>query len=191
MSQREVSEVEEFDGCEGEGEEDTLALLQEVLLEAVSLEEHAVSLEEDLKQVKSSLRAMKEQRIPELMASLRMEQMTWNGWSITIKDFVSGGLPKEGEKKTAAINWLKDNDGGSLIKTEVKVNFGRGEEDRASEVAKRLEDLGFTPSSNMTVHPSTLQAFARERLRSGESIDAETLGLYIGRVAKFIKKQEG
>jgi hypothetical protein len=90
MSQREVSEVEEFDGCEGEGEEDTLALLQEVLLEAVSLEEHAVSLEEDLKQVKSSLRAMKEQRIPELMASLRMEQMTWNGWSITIKDFVSG-----------------------------------------------------------------------------------------------------
>jgi hypothetical protein len=184
MSKREVSDVEEFDVSE-EIECDTLDLLQEVLVEAVQLEEHALHLEEDLKQVKSSLRAMKEQRIPELMACLRMEKMTWNGWSINIKDFISGSLPKDQAKKEAAINWLKENEGGGLIKTEVKVNFGRGEEERAAEAAQRLKDLGLEPSSNMTVHPSTLQAFARERVKNGESIDAETLGLYVGRVAKF------
>lgn len=164
---------------------DTLKVLQSTLQEAVEMEQLTEKMEEDLKAAKAQLNSIKANRIPDLMAELGMENMMWHGWEIKVADFVSGSLPAEPEKRKRAIAWLEANDAGGLIKTEVKIPFGKGQYDEAKKVAMAFEADGYAPSLDIGVHSSTLQAFARERLKSGETLDIETLGLFTGRIAKF------
>ena len=51
-----------------------------------------------------------------------------------------------------------------------------------------MEDLrqkGYTVNSKMGVHPMTLISHVKERLKNGDQVPLETLGLFAGRVAKI------
>jgi hypothetical protein len=166
---------------------DTLANLNASLEEAVALELMCEQMEEDLKAAKKTLQAMKTGRIPDLMAEMQMEECVHNGWRVKIADFVSGSLPADPDKRARAIIWLEQNEGGGLIKTEVSIEFGKSQHDEAIEIAEQLKAEGYAPKVDSGVHSATLQAFARERIKNGDSIDTEVLGLYTGKVAKFGK----
>jgi len=107
------------------------------------------------------------------------------GQSIEVADYVSGSLPKEPEAKDAAIHWLEENNGESILKTKIQVDFGKSEHNMALHVIALLREAGIEPSVDFGVHAATLQAFAREALRNGDPVDADVLGLFIGRVAKI------
>jgi len=83
------------------------------------------------------------------------------------------------------MDWLEANEGGSLIKTDVALAFTKSQHNEAIDLARRLEEQGFAPSVQSGVHAQTLQAFARERIRNGDQIDTDVLGLYTGKVAKL------
>jgi hypothetical protein len=163
----------------------SLETLNRSLEEAIALEEMVEQLEADLKAAKTTLNALKTNRIPDMMAEMMMDEVSWNGWKVKISDFVSGSLPSDPEKRAKAIQWLEDNEAAALIKTEVKVEFGKSQHNEALSVAADLQRIGFAPKVDSGVHASTLQAFARERIRNGEAIDTEMLGLYTGKIAKF------
>lgn len=162
-----------------------------LLTEAAKLEVAVEDLEAQLKAAKASLHALTTTRIPEMMLNemsmLETSFMVGNRqWKVAIKDFVAGSLPKEdAEKRALAIKWLETHEGGDLIKTEITITFNREEHARAKALAERLRKAGFTPQLESSVHASTLKSFALERLRSGAEIDAETLGLHVGKLAKF------
>ena len=162
-----------------------------LLTEAAKLEVAVEDLEAQLKAAKASLHALTTTRIPEMMLNemsmLETSFMVGNRqWKVAIKDFVAGSLPKEdAEKRALAIKWLEAHEGGDLIKTEITITFNREEHARAKALAERLRKAGFTPQLESSVHASTLKSFALERLRSGAEIDAETLGLHVGKLAKF------
>lgn len=164
---------------------DRMATLERELEEAIKLEEYVAQLEDDLKAAKRSLNAIKSNRIPDLMAEMQMDSVRFRGWSVTVADFVSGTLPKEGAQHDAAINWLEEHDGAGLIKTDLSVGFGRSQHDEALSLAAELEGNGYAPLVKTGVHPQTLQAYARERMRNGDPIDLDVLGLYAGKVAKL------
>lgn len=166
---------------------DALDRLNEKLGEAISLKETADQMEEDLKAAKQQLNLLNTQIIPDMMAELGMDEVTQRGWKIKVGEFVSGSLPKEEDRKASAIRWLEANDGGELLKTSLSVTFSRSQHNEALNLAGQIEEAGFAPQVESTVHPQTLAAFARERLKNGEPIDTEVLGLYTGRVAKFQK----
>lgn len=168
----------------------TLETLHKFLEEAVALEELVEQQEADLKAAKGALNALKTQRVPDLMTELMMEEVVWNGWKVKINDFVSGSLPSDPEKRAKAIQWLEAHEAGGLIKTEVKVEFGKSQHNEALAVASDLERDGFAPKVDSGVHASTLQAFARERIKNGEPIDTELLGLYTGKIAKFGRQKK-
>lgn len=176
---------------EGQGEAvaspDALDRLNEKLAEAIDLKESVDQMEEDLKAAKQSLNNLNTQIIPDMMAELGMDEVVQRGWKIKVGEFVSGSLPKDEAARARAIKWLEDNDAGELLKTNVSVVFGRSQRDDAIEIAKEIQAHGYAPTLESTVHPQTLQAFARERLKDGQPIDTELLGLYTGRVAKFKK----
>jgi hypothetical protein len=165
--------------------------LTALLTEAANLEVAVEDLEAQLKAAKASLHALTTTRIPEMMLNqmqmLETSFMVGNRqWKVEIKDFVAGGLPKEDEgKRAAAIQWLEKHEGGDLIKTEITISFNREEHTKAKQLAERLRKAGYTPELESSVHASTLKSFAMERLRSGAEIDAETLGLHVGKLAKF------
>ena len=161
--------------------------LRDAVAEAISLEDTIEVMEENLKVAKKALYVLKTTRIPDIMTEIQpgLEELKIDGFKVSIKDFVSGSIPKDEMKRTAAFGWLKNHGADSLIKTEVSVAFGRFEHNRALALLADLNEQGMAAVLENTVHPQTLQAFARERIRNGEIIDPEVLGLYTGRVAQI------
>jgi hypothetical protein len=182
--------ADEFDvGGQGEAQAspDALAQLREAIQELVSLEETIEQMEEDLKAAKKQREALRTGRIPELMAEIQSDHFTHAGYEIKLQDFVSGSLPKEPDRRQKAIQWLEANGADGLIKTDLQLQFGRSQHNEALSVADELRQEGYEPRVESGVHAQTLQAFARERIKNGEPIDTETLGLYTGKVAKTKK----
>ena len=164
---------------------DALALLNKTLTETIALKEYADQMEEDLGAVKKQLNHLNTVVIPDMMTELGMEECVQRGWKIKVGEFVSGSLPRDPELKAKAVRWLEDHEAGDLLKTGLFVNFNRSQHNEAMSLAETIREQGFAPKVESTVHPQTLLAFARERLKNGEDLDTEVLGLYTGRVAKF------
>ena len=47
------------------------------------------------------------------------------------------------------------------------LSFGQGEDDLAKELVVSLSKQGFIPEEKEAVHPSTLKAFVKEQIESG------------------------
>ena len=166
---------------------DSLDRLNRKLEEAMSLNSSIEQMEDDLKAAKKQLNFLNTSIIPDMMAELGMTSTTQRGYEVKISEFVNGSLPKEPEKRMKAINWLENHDGGDLIKTNMTINFSKSQHNEALDLAVRITEEGFAPTVESTVHPQTLMAYARERMKNGEVLDIETLGLFAGRVAKYTK----
>jgi len=165
--------------------QDSLALISELgnrLLEEMKTVEE---LEASLRQASERVNNLKFKLLPDAMASAGVAEIKLlDGSKIVVDDFVSGSLPKDSDKRSQAIRWLVENDGLSIIKTQVVAEFGFGERDKALELKRTIEKSGTPATIVDAVHPQTLCAFVREVLRSGKPIDPSVLGLYVGRVAK-------
>ena len=164
----------------------TLAKITSLAEEAVNLERLIEQLEQNQKEASLRLNQIRNTLLPDEMAQAGMSSFTLSdGSKIEVKDFCSGSLPKEADRKQAAIDWLVANGGDSLIKYEVSVPFGRRPHYEAIALEHSLKTEGFAVEKTIGVHPSTLQAFAREKLQNGDAIDLEVLGLYAGRTARI------
>lgn len=162
-----------------------------VLAEETTEAEVAVSqMEEALSIAKKRLNDLKTKQLPELMASVNLDEFkisqgSYAGVKIKISDFCSGSLPKEPEAREKGIKWLEEHDGSSLIKTDVNLVFGRSEHNQALSLVEDLRKKDYEVEMVSGVHASTLQSFVREKMKNGEEVDLDLLGLYIGRVAKI------
>ena len=69
------------------------------------------------------------------------------------------------------------------------LTFGQGEDEIASELAELLTKQGHMPATKEAVHPSTLRAFVKERIESGDpSFDVDTqksFSVYAGKRTKI------
>lgn len=68
--------------------------------------------------------------------------------------------------------WLREQGLDSIIKNEVKVEFGKGDDNKAAEFIHELADRALEFSVKQNVHPSTLRAFVKERQERGMSLPA-------------------
>jgi hypothetical protein len=172
------------------GDDATLARLRSLIQQRITLEERIEKGEAHLKKLKEEARRLSEKDIPDLMTTIQSTNFDHAGWQIKLVEKVDGSLPKEPEKRLAAIRWLEEHGGDGIITTAVSVNFARSQREEALEASKLLTVLGHSPKVDSSVHPMTLAAFARERLKKGEPLDADVLGLYVRNVAevKPVKK---
>lgn len=182
--------ADEFDVGGASAPPDKMDALNAALEEAVALEQAVAQMEDDLKVAKKALNGLKGGRIPDLMDELQMDEVSFRGWKVKIDDFVSGSLPKEGDRHEQAVRWLEEHGAGGLIKTDLTLAFGKSQHNEALDLAGRLEAEGLAPSVKSGVHTQTLHAFARERIRNGDPLDIEVLGLYVGKVAKMKQVQK-
>ena len=169
---------------------DTLKAITEAVVELSEIEEAIVQLEEDISAMKQSKQFIATRKIPDLMAEAQMDKIQCAGFDVSVSDFVNGSLPKEEEKRAAAIQYLEEHDGAGIIKTAVALEFGRSEYETAKELSEKLLKDGYTPTLASSVHAQTLAKYARERLESGEEIDTSILGLFTGRIAKLKKAKK-
>lgn len=165
--------------------ESDLASIRTLAEEVRDLERTKEELESETKAVNSRLTILLQKLLPEAMAAVGMGDFSLaDGSKISVKDFVSGTLNKSPDKDKA-LEWIESNGGESLIKTEVKMAFGKGEDNRAKNAVGMLTEQGYEVESDKTVHPQTLASFAREKMAAGDDIPLEKLGLFAGRHAKI------
>ena len=158
-----------------EGELDGVARLAN---EAAALEEKIFDAEQRLKAHKKALYEITDQRLPEALEEMGLQKFTLtDGSEISIKPIYAASIPKD--KKEEAFKWLRDHDFGDLVKNNVTVTFGRGEDEPAKDFVNLCGSKGFVPSQHEKVEPMTLKAWLRERVETGDAVPLDLFGAFI------------
>ena len=162
--------------------------LSDLVIQLQKLEDEIVTSEEHLKRKKEKADKLSQVAIPEVMDALKMKTMKLaDGSAIEIKEIYSATIPVD--KKEGAFNWLRENDLGDLIKNEITVSFGRGEDNKASEYADLAKGNGFEPTQKLKVEPMTLKALFRERSENNEELPSEHFNLFKGNKTKITRSK--
>ncbi len=159
--------------------DDDLKMISALANKQVSLE-NQIKLQEDiLKGIKEEHKQVSQVDIPEALAEAGLSEFKLaDGTKVTVQQFYSASIPKD--KVDDAMQWLRDNGHGDLIKNTVSVAFGKGEDTLATDLKKYLGTNGNSYEDKTGVHPQTLRAFAREQIEAGQNLPLDTLGIYIG-----------
>lgn len=154
----------------------------------LSLEQELVTLEEIMNQRKEQLRKVQEYDLPEAMAECGISEFKLqNGFKITVKNYYSGKIKPE--QVDDCHKWLRDNGFEALIKHNLTIDLGKGQDDLAEPVKDFLKTLGLSFADKEGVHHSTLNAFLKEQVEGGNtSLPHDLFNVFVGRKAKISTK---
>lgn len=160
-----------------------LSQLQQLAEQQASAQAKVADLEAQLNKAREELRDLAERQVPELMDQIGLADFkTTTGLKIKIDETIRASIPKA--KAPLAFAWLKAHGHAAMIKRVVKVAFGKGEDEKADELRTKLADT-YDVEDDASVHPSTLAAFVREKLRDGEEVPLDLFGVHRQRVSKI------
>lgn len=163
--------------------EDALAKLSELADKQLALEKELAEAEKAVEDAEKALREVSEIEIPELMDQLSIEDFkTTSGLKVSVKEDIRAHIKKANQPD--AFQWLREHGHEALIKRELKVQFGKGEDEQAESTLKTLREAELQAEDKAYVHPSTLAKFVREKLKAGEEIPLELFGVHRQRVSK-------
>ena len=138
--------------------------------------------ETHLKALKQEKQRMAFEQIPMLMDEMGIERLDVDGVTVKLKAFVSASIPAD--RKQEAFNWLREHGLDDIIKNDIIVSFGRGQDNQAGDVMYDLEQKGFHPEQKTHIHAMTLKAFVKERVEQGKPIDLDMFGAFVARTAE-------
>lgn len=149
-------------------------------------EEQIDDLETQLKAAKQSLLKLTDEDLPALLAEMGMTGFKLEDGSMVEVKQTYGASIRVADRP-AAYQWLRDHGYDDIIKNTVSVAFGRGEDDKARDFTEVAQKSGFLPEQKEEIHTSTLRAFIKERVESGDEFPMDLFGAWIGQRA-VIKK---
>lgn len=151
-----------------------------------NVEQQIDDAENHLKSLKAEKHRLSVEQIPQLMDEMGVERLDVDGAVVERKMIVSASIPAA--KKEDAFSWLRENNLDDIIKNDVTLSFGKGEDNVAGDVVGLLQERGFDPQTKTHVHPSTLRAFVKERVESGKPIDLDLFGAFVSNAAQIRRK---
>lgn len=155
-----------------------LKLISELAERQLSCEAAVLAAEEILKERQETLRKIVEKDLPEAMAEAGCKSYTlMNGRVVSIKDGLSASIPAA--RKQEVCGWLREHGFGDIVSEDVELSFGRGEENKAHELAVRLQEEGLFPVCRTDVNTARLKALISEQLELGKDMPLELLGAYV------------
>jgi UV DNA damage repair endonuclease len=161
---------------------DTLKELGDSLNE---LNTRVVLAEEEVSKLKTTRKKVAEELIPDLMSKVGLKLVELeDGTKIKVDEFVDARI----RDANVAFEWLRETNNESIIKNQISVSLGRGDDDRAQQVLELLKENDVEADHKITVHNQTLKAFCRDALDNpelAESLPREAFGIYQGKRAKI------
>lgn len=156
------------------------------------------ALAEELRQVREQIQEGKEREaslkarekeLSETVIPSVMDEIGATAWEgqggvkIKLSRKVVASIPKgDPERAERCYAWIAEKGGEHLIKTQVVVEFGKGERLEALQYAAKCPDERTSLVSQ--VHPQTLGAFVRKRMEEGVAL-CEDLSVYDRTVAEL------
>ena len=188
MSNEDLTKKFEEDSPQQVNEIENVRSLSNYVIRLQSMEDEIKIDEEKLKKKKEAADLISEQVIPEIMKEMKMKTLKLeDGSGIEIKEIYGASIPLD--KRDGAYKWLRNSDLGDLIKNEITVSFGRGEDNKANDYASLAEKNGYQPSQKMKVEPMTLKALYRERVEKNEDLPSEHFNLFKGNKTKITRNK--
>ena len=137
--------------------------------------------EEELKALKLQKHKMSTEQIPAMMDEMGVQRLDVENLSVTLKPLINASIPQT--RREEAYQWLRDNGLDDIIKNDVIMSFGKGEDNMAGDIMYELEQRGMHPEKKTHIHSMTLKAFIRERVENGLPIDLDMFGAFVARTA--------
>jgi len=153
-----------------------------------SLSKEIEDIEENLKKKKKDLDVISGEVIPTMMSEMGLSQLKlMDGSQIDVKPFYNATITVA--NRESAFNWLRQNGLGDIIKNEVVVSFGRGEDNKAAEYAELAKGQGLQPAQKLKVEPMTLKALVRQRIEAGQEMPTEIFSIFVGNKTTIKRKK--
>ena len=162
--------------------------LSDSVIELRNLEDQIAASENHTKDLKEKAKQLSNFDIPKMMQEMNVTKLKLkDGASIEVKPFYGAHIPPS--KQEEAFNWLRDHGLGDIIKNDVSVTFGMGEDDKAQQYAVLARGQGYEPVQKIGVHPMTLKAVVGERLESGQEMPSDLFKTYAGNSTKITRRK--
>ena len=166
---------------------DAAKSLSDKVIELKNLEDEISNAEKSVSKLKEQAKTLSQFEIPAMMEEMHITKLKLkDGESVEIKKIYGASIPQEHQE--AAFTWLRNNDLGDIIKNDITVTFGRGEDNKAAEYAILAQGQGYEPVQKIGVHPQTLKAVVRERLESGREMPSDLFKTYAGNSTKITRR---
>ena len=157
-------------------------------LELQALEDDIASKEEELKKQKEKADKIASEIIPNMLAEQGLSSLKLaDGSAVEVGKSYSCTVKKDNIE--SAYQWLRENGLGDLIKNEVFVTFGKGEDNKAEQLLNLAVQEGFEPQQKSKVEPMTLTARYRERVEAGLDMPSDSFHLFVKDKTKISRKK--
>ena len=185
-----MSEINDIDFEEDQQdiiEKTDIKTLSHYCLMLQNYEDQIGNLEKDLKSVKEQADKISSEVIPNLLAEQGLSSLKLaDGSSVDVKKAYNCTIKKD--QMELAYNWLRENGLGDIIKNEVAVQFGKGEDNKAEQLLTLAEQEGYEPTQKQKVEPMTLKALFRERVEAGLDMPSQFFNVFIKDQTKIGRK---
>ena len=153
-------------------------------------EDEVEELEDKLKAKKAEADDISSRVIPELLQEQGLQEIKLaDGSKVSVKKEFRATLPKDDLRREAAYQWLRDQGLGDIIKNNVSVSFGKGEDNKANQMMDLAVANGFTPQQKSDVAWNTLTALYEERVKAGLDMPSDVFSLWIKDKTKISRKK--
>ena len=152
-------------------------------------EDEIAELEDKLKAKKAEADDISARVIPELLQEQGLQEIKLaDGSKVSVKKEFRATLPKDDLRRESAYQWLRDQGLGDIIKNNVTVSFGKGEDDKAEQLLNLAAEHGFEPQQKSDVAWNTLTALYQERVQAGLDMPSDSFSLWIKDKTKISRK---
>ena len=138
--------------------------------------------EEEKRHLKKALYKVTDEDLPEALEKLNLQKITLkDGSEISVKSVYGASIPKDTQDE--AYEWIREIGDGDIIKNNITVTFGKGEDQDAQAFILVCGDQGFNPQQKEKIEPMTLKAWFREKVEAGDPVRLDLVGGFIGQRA--------
>ena len=168
--------------------EDIASLLQRQLKAELDVE----LAEADLKNKKEQFRKLSEEIIPARMTELGMTSTEMSdGSKVEVVEYIQARIPvRDEEKKAKWHQWWEQNGLGDLLKNEVTMNFGRGEDQQAKQLEETIRNMGYIPQVKVSVPWNTLEAALVKWHQDGNNVPDDLFQWHVGQRTKITRQKK-
>ena len=187
----------EEDRIESVTQIDAAKTLSDKVLKLKDLEDEIANAEESINKLKEQAKILSQVEIPAMMQDMHITKLKLkDGESVEIKPYYYASLAQGVnesdsdyvQRKEQAFAWLRNNGLGDVIKNDITVTFGRGEDNKAAQYAVLARGQGFEPVQKENVHAQTLKAVVRERIESGQDMPSDLFKTFAGNQTKITRR---
>ena len=170
--------------------------LGQLVNKQLQLEADVIELETYLSEKNIQLKKIAEDEIPNLFQELGIQEFKLqDGSKITVKPYYAASISAENQDR--AFEWLRNNGLDDVIKHNITVVYGRGEDKECDKLKETLAKLNVNYTEKAGVHPQTLKALVKEqietmskRLEEGIKFPMDLFNVFIGNKTKITKPKK-